>query len=410
MQGLVSTIRISNPHPLAVAAAPLTVPTPALSISDASINGSGHSYIPAGTVLGTFTDTGGADPATDYTGAGSYATFTGAGGNTPILVAPVVTGSSTFTVTTAASTVFSTALAPGTSSFSLQVTNTDGDASQSNTGALTVTDATLGVPASGQPLIPNPVRGSSFTANLVAFTDPDTLATSADFTASITWGDSQTSAGTITGSDGSFFVQGTHTYTTVSPAGGFPIGVSIASVAPYTSTLSLSTSVVVTGSALDVSSAPVNLSDASINGLNQSIIPAGTAVGTFTDTGGPDTGSTYTDAASYASFPGATGNTPIALSLSGSTFTVTTAADTVILPRLVPDSSNFKLQVTNTDGNVTASASGTVTITDAPLSPPGGGQTSISAARHRLHDHRRSLHHHRHPRRDLRLHRHRPLG
>jgi hypothetical protein len=381
VQGLVSTIELSNPDPVEVIGAPLTVPAPAISISDDSINGSGHSYIPAGTVVGTFTDTGGADPATDYTGAGSYATFTGAGGNTPILVAPIVTGSSTFTVTTAADTVFSSALTPGTESDALQITNSDGDISQSASGTLTVTDAPLGVPASGQPLIPDQVRGSGFTATLVAFTDPDTLATPGDFTASINWGDGDTGAGTITVSDGSFHVQGTHTYATASPPGGFAITVSIAGVSPYTSTLSPSNLVTVTGSALELSAAPVELSDASINGSDQAYIPAGTVVGTFTDTGGPDTASNYTGAGSSVSFPGAGGSTALSVSLNGSTFTIATAAATVISPRLVPGSESFQLQVTNTDGDMSASASGTLTVTDAPLSPPGDGQTAITATR-----------------------------
>ncbi len=381
VQGLVSSIQLSNPNPVEVNGASLTVPSPSLSISDASIDGSGQSYIPAGTVVGTFTDTGGADPATDYTGAGSYASFTGSLGNTPILVAPVVTGSSTFTVTTAASTVFSTALAPGTVAYSLQITNTDGDVSQSAAGMLTVTDAPLGVPVSGQPLIPGQVRGSGFTATLAAFTDPNTLAAPGDFTASINWGDGSTSAGTITGSAGSFHVQGTHTYATVSPAGGFPISVSIEGVSPFTASLSPSNYVTVTGSALQLSAVPVNLSDASIDGSNQAYIPSGTVVGTFTDTGGADTASNYTAAGSYVSFPGAGSSTPLSVSLSGTTFTVTTAADTVISPRLVPGSETFQLQVTNTDGNMSAAASGTLTVSDAPLSPPGGGQTTVTATR-----------------------------
>jgi large repetitive protein len=380
VQGITSKIAISNPDAVAVSGAPLVVAAPEVTISDASIK-QGQSDIPAGTVVGTFTDTGGADPANDYMGAGSYVSFPGSATNTPVLVAPVVSGSSTFTVTTAADTFVSPALAPGTEDITLQITNTDGNITQSEPGTLTVTDAALGLPASGQPLVPNQVRGSEFTATVAAFTDPDTLATTGDFAATINWGDGTTSAGTIIGSDGSFQVQGSHTYETASPAGGFAVGVSIEGVAPFTATLSPSNFVNVAGSPLQVAAATVTISDASIEAPGQSYIPAGTVVGTFTDTGGADAVGNYTGDGSYVSFPGASASTPIAVSLSGSTFTITTATNTVISPRLVPGSQSFQLQITNSDGAMSASAFGTLTVTDAALAAPNGGQAALAATR-----------------------------
>ena len=55
--------------------------------------------------------------------------------------------------------------------------------------------------------------GSSFTASVATFTD-SYLGSPADFSDSIAWGDSSTSAGTITQSGATFTVTGTHTYAT----------------------------------------------------------------------------------------------------------------------------------------------------------------------------------------------------
>jgi hypothetical protein len=59
----------------------------------------------------------------------------------------------------------------------------------------------------------NAVEGANFTGPVATFTDPDTTATADEYSATIDWGDSTPpSAGTITGSGGSFSVSGSHTY------------------------------------------------------------------------------------------------------------------------------------------------------------------------------------------------------
>src|SRR5207244_3636844 len=56
-------------------------------------------------------------------------------------------------------------------------------------------------------------EGQSFSGAVAHFTDADTNSTAAEYTASIDWGDSGTSAGTISGAKGGpFAVSGTHTY------------------------------------------------------------------------------------------------------------------------------------------------------------------------------------------------------
>ena len=62
---------------------------------------------------------------------------------------------------------------------------------------------------------PTPVvttEGVAFSGALGMFTDTNTGFSAGDFTAAINWGDGKTSAGTVTGSNGSFTVSGTHSY------------------------------------------------------------------------------------------------------------------------------------------------------------------------------------------------------
>ncbi len=67
--------------------------------------------------------------------------------------------------------------------------------------------------------------GTSITnATVATFTDTNTTNPASEFTAVITWGDGQSSAGMISGSSGTFTVTGSHTY---ADAGAFPIGVTI---------------------------------------------------------------------------------------------------------------------------------------------------------------------------------------
>ena len=67
------------------------------------------------------------------------------------------------------------------------------------------------VSATGKAL--SATEGSTFNDAVATFSDPDTSATASDYTATIDWGDgTPTTAGTITGSAGSFTVGGSHVY------------------------------------------------------------------------------------------------------------------------------------------------------------------------------------------------------
>jgi hypothetical protein len=102
---------------------------------------------------------------------------------------------------------FDTALAPGgTTYFSLAH-------APSITGT-TLSAVLSAVVLTGSPVdIPPQVTNQPFTTEVATFTSTDTSAPASDFSATIDWGDgSAPSTGTVSGSSGSFTVDGTHTY------------------------------------------------------------------------------------------------------------------------------------------------------------------------------------------------------
>jgi hypothetical protein len=114
--------------------------------------------------------------------------------------------------------------------------------------------------------------GSPISGQVAAFTDPNQSDTASDFSASINWGDGSTSAGSISGAQGTFAVAGSHTY---DGPGAYTITVTISRLGnlPSTATATGSASIgaaptpVVTGGASAVGSGGV--------GLSGSLNPAG---------------------------------------------------------------------------------------------------------------------------------------
>ncbi len=98
----------------------------------------------------------------------------------------------------------------GTYEVKVAITDVDNPAiSATATSSATVGDAALA--ASG--VSPMPISPQSFGGTVANFTDANTTSTTADFTATIEWGDgSPTSAGTVSGEGGSYSVSGSHTY------------------------------------------------------------------------------------------------------------------------------------------------------------------------------------------------------
>jgi hypothetical protein len=176
----------------------------------------------AGTV-GTFADTGNPlQSAGNFTatidwgdGTSSAGTVAGpTGGPFAVAGTHIYAESGDFTVTAAV-----TEAAPGTFSFSF-------------TGLATVAE---GDALAGTGLTIAPTEGQAFTGAVATFTDANPIATAADFTADIDWGDGTLETGVaVTGPvGGPFTVAGSHTY---AEEGSYAIGVTINEVAPGTAT------------------------------------------------------------------------------------------------------------------------------------------------------------------------------
>jgi len=91
-----------------------------------------------------------------------------------------------------------------------------------NTGVrtATITDA----PLSAAGIDFSATKGTSFTTTVATFADANGLARPGDFSATISWGDGSTAAGTITAVPGGFAVAGTHTY---SATGALKVSVAV---------------------------------------------------------------------------------------------------------------------------------------------------------------------------------------
>jgi hypothetical protein len=193
---------------------------------------------------------------------------------------------------------------------------------------------------------PQSITGTSMTplsnALVATFTDADTASSATDFTASIDWSDGTTSTGTITGSNGSFDVYGTHTYT---DAGSFPVNVTIEDVGGGSATDS--STATISGS---VSAQPVTV--AATEGASTGTVPVSSFM---SSTHGPFTaainwGDGNLTAGTIA--PNGSGG----YSVSGSNTYGTAGSD----PLTVSIFNN---------GTLAAVISNPVTVADAPLSP-----------------------------------------
>jgi hypothetical protein len=136
--------------------------------------------------------------------------------------------------------------------YPITVTINDSDGNQTTaTATAAVADAAL---TSGYSYPISATAAQEFSGPFGEFTDANTNAPASDFTASINWGDGNTSTGTVTAQgNGVFLVGGSHTYAT---AGTYPISVTINDDGGSQTTAN--TSATVTGGS---SSAPVANND-----------------------------------------------------------------------------------------------------------------------------------------------------
>jgi hypothetical protein len=187
------------------------VQSPLLPVANSLVSTEGTA-IAGGTQLATFTDTGGADPVGDYT---AMLNWGDGSGTHPAGV--IALGQGNFAVVSNGPFTY-----PDEGTFALTVSVTDADTTNNpgnvpttaqTTALVIVNDAAL-TAAATQPTIPALNEGQPFSGAVSAFTDANTAATAADYTAQIDWGDgSPISLGSfVVGAGGAVTVDGTHTY------------------------------------------------------------------------------------------------------------------------------------------------------------------------------------------------------
>jgi hypothetical protein len=291
--------------------------------------------VPAGvsftTTVASFTDTLTSNVVGDFTATidwgdatTSAGTVSGSAGAFQVSGTHTYAGSGTFSVV-----VTLTDDAPGTAT--AQVTSTAHVASGLSVTAVNFSAA----------------EGTAFNGTVATFSDSDTTKTPASFTATINWGDSTTTAGTVTGGSGSFTVTGQHTY---ADEGSFTFTVTVTETgaggltASATGTATVSEADVLTGTPASFSA--------------EASVPFTGAVATFTDS---DTANVPGDF--VATIDWGDGNTTAGtVTGGGGTFTVSGT-------HTYANAGVFTVTVTLTEdapGTATATATSTANVT-API-------------------------------------------
>ena len=187
--------------------------------------------IPAGTLLATFIDNGGAEAEGNYS-----ATVDFGQGPIPANVSLVPGSTTNFQVVTATPYTFNQ---PGTYSVRMVITNNSGPGATSTAAQTTTTATIAATPLT--PVLPVPVISTIervlFTGPVAAFTSANPAAQPGQFTATIDWGDgTPTSAGLITqplGPGTPFVVVGSHTYADAgvnADIGTFPLTIDVVAI------------------------------------------------------------------------------------------------------------------------------------------------------------------------------------
>jgi hypothetical protein len=124
--------------------------------------------------------------------------------------------------------------------------NPPGTSTGAASGTATVTENDVLTPG---PITFTAVVNASFTGVVATFTDSDTGNVPGDFVANISWGDTTSSAGTVSGGGGTFTVSGTHTYLST---GTFKVVVTLTDDAPGTATATANSTANVLATALGI--------------------------------------------------------------------------------------------------------------------------------------------------------------
>jgi hypothetical protein len=174
-----------------------------ITVADAPLTAAGNTALTAvegepiqNAVLATFEDAPGADG--DY-----LAKITWADGHSSMGEVDSI-GDNAYTITGD----YDGYAAPGVNSLNIEIEDSGGS-SATATAQITVADAAITAAAA----TPSAEEGNVFDGLVATFTDADPAAVSADFSATIQWGDGHTSAGTIApDGQGGFTVSGQNTY------------------------------------------------------------------------------------------------------------------------------------------------------------------------------------------------------
>ena len=255
---------------------------------------------------------------------------------------------------------FTTALLPqGTTFLSLEAAPTRSTAT-----------ATLqpGLKVAAPALTPQPVEGTAWSGPVTTFTVQGSISPASEFTALVNWGDGTSSAGTVTGSSGSYAVSGSHTYAEEGP---FSPTVTVTDPPLQQYTASNVASVTSGPGSVVAADAPLTPGPAVVIGAQQTNV-AFTTSATFTD---GDAAAPLSDFANTTitwgdgttSTTGSSPN-PVVVSGSGGTFTVTGThaygANTVDDPHgAEPDPVSFN--IVDAGGSTTTVTSNNVVVADS---------------------------------------------
>jgi len=223
--------------------------------------------LPANTVVATFSDSISSDMAGDFT-----ATVDWGDGNTT--AGTVVGSNGSFTVEGGHAYADE-----GSDPAVVTLTHTADNAQATASGSVAVAEADS---LTGQGTSIGPETNQPFSGTVATFTDTDTANVAGDFAASIAWGDGTTTAGTVSGANGAFIVNGSHTYTM---PGQDTVLVTLADDAPGTATATATT----TATVRTFTGQMVLKAATEAKALANT-----TSVATFTDSDTADTASSFT--------------------------------------------------------------------------------------------------------------------
>jgi hypothetical protein len=141
---------------------------------------------------------------------------------------------------------------------------------------LAISDVTIAASGTGVAA----TEGQAFTGQVATFTDADTNATVADYSASVSWGDGATSIGTIAGGSGSFTVTGSHTYL---EEGSKPVAVTITDIDNASNSATTNSTASIADAALTARPACLATFSPSYSGATATFTDAASPSGTLSD-------------------------------------------------------------------------------------------------------------------------------